>query len=183
MTYPVFATGDVLPASDMNAIGMWLIKTQTVTTGTEILLDDVFSASYDQYQIVYRFTAASASQNIQYQNRVSATNAATNYEAMHAGYRPTNATATVASSVVGTTFMFVGGSTTTVFASGSITAYSPQKATDTIFTGSAFGADGTSSYGINFGGRHTTATAYTGFRMYPSTGTFSGTVRVYGIRN
>jgi hypothetical protein len=183
MSFPVFASGDVLNASDMNAVGSWLLKTTTVASGSEILMDDVFSSSYDQYQVVFRLTGASTTQSIYYQNRVGGANAASNYETMSAGYRPTNATASVASSIVGTTFLFLAGSTTADFASGDFTVFSPQKATPTQMIGDLLGIDGTSSYSLTLGGRHTTATAYTGFRIYPSTGTFSGTCRVYGLRN
>jgi hypothetical protein len=183
MTYPVFALGDVLNAADMNGVGFWHIKTTTVSSAAEILMDDVYSADYDQYKVVFRLTGASATQSIYYQNRSGGTNAATNYETMSAGYRPTNATATVASSVVGTTFLFLTGSTVDDFASGDFTVFSPQKATITHMIGDLMGVDATSAYSLNLGGRHTTASAYTGFRIYPSTGTFSGTCRVYGYRN
>jgi len=33
MTFPVFASGDVLNASDMNGVGLWLVKTQAVGSG------------------------------------------------------------------------------------------------------------------------------------------------------
>ena len=182
-TPPDFTTGAVLTAAQMNAVGSWLIKTTTVASAAEILMDDVYSADYDQYQVVFRLTGASTTQSIYYQNRVGGSNAATNYETMSAGFRPNNTTASVASSVVGTTFLFLTGSTTTDFASGDFTVFSPQKATPTHMIGDLMGLDGTSAFSLTLGGRHTTATAYTGFRIYPSTGTFSGTCRVYGLRN
>jgi hypothetical protein len=183
MTFPSFSAGEILRATDMNAVGSWLLKTTTVASASEILMDDVYSADYDQYQVVFRLTGASTTQSIYYQNRVGGANAATNYETMSAGYRPTDATATVASSIVGTTFLFLAGSTAADFASGDFTVFSPQKATPTQMMGDVLGIDATSSYSLTLGGRHTTATAYTGFRIYPSTGTFSGTCRVYGLRN
>ena len=183
MTFPVFSTGDVLPASDMNAIGLWLVNQSTVSNQTEIVFNNVFTSSFDQYRVVFRLTGASATQSIYYRNRVGGVEAATNYETFSSGYRPTNAAATVASSVVGTTFLFLAGSTTADFASGSFDIFSPQKPTITQMAGNLIGVDGTSSYSLALGGRHTTATAYDGFRIYASTGTFSGTCRVYGYRN
>ena len=54
MTYPVFATGDPLPATDLNAIGLWLVKTQTVGSGvSSVTVTNAFSASYDNYKIIY----------------------------------------------------------------------------------------------------------------------------------
>lgn len=54
MSFPVFASGDVLNASDMNAVGLWLIKTQTVGTGvTSVNVTSAFSSTYDNYKITY----------------------------------------------------------------------------------------------------------------------------------
>lgn len=54
MSYPVFATGDVLNASDMNAVGLWLVKSQTVGSGvTSVSVTGAFSADYDNYLIQY----------------------------------------------------------------------------------------------------------------------------------
>ena len=53
MTYPVFATGDVLNASDMNAVGLWLVKTQTIGSGVgSVAVTGAFSADYDNYKII-----------------------------------------------------------------------------------------------------------------------------------
>lgn len=182
-TPPTFTTGAVLTAAQMNQLGLFLVKTTTVAAATEIIMDDVYSSDYDNYRVVFRATAGSTTQVLYYQNRVSGSNAATNYETAHIGYRPTNAASNVASSIVGTTFWFVVGNGTTTFANATFDVLAPNKAAPTGFLGSGFGVDGTSTYGNHLSGQHTTATAYTGFRLYASTGTFSGTCRVYGYRN
>lgn len=54
MTYPVFATGDALPATDLNAIGLWLVKSQTVGSGvSSVTVTGAFSSTYDNYKITY----------------------------------------------------------------------------------------------------------------------------------
>jgi len=53
MTYPTFNNVDVLPASDLNAIGLWLIKSQAITgTPSTINVTNVFSANYDNYKVI-----------------------------------------------------------------------------------------------------------------------------------
>lgn len=52
MTYPVFATGDPLPASDLNDIGLWKISTASATSGTTLAMANVFSSSYTNYRLV-----------------------------------------------------------------------------------------------------------------------------------
>ena len=45
MSFPVFASGDVLNASDMNGVGLWLVKTQTIGTGvSSVVVTGAFSA-------------------------------------------------------------------------------------------------------------------------------------------
>lgn len=54
MTYPSFNVGDILTAADMNSVGMWVVKTQTVGTGvTSVTVTDAFSATYDNYFITW----------------------------------------------------------------------------------------------------------------------------------
>lgn len=53
MTFPNFAAGEVLTSADMNAVGLWLVKTQTIGSGvTSVVCSDAFSANYDNYKIV-----------------------------------------------------------------------------------------------------------------------------------
>ena len=58
MTYPSFSVGEVLTAADMNAVGLWLVKTQTVGTGITTTVDvtGAFSADFDDYLIRYSGT-------------------------------------------------------------------------------------------------------------------------------
>ena len=54
MTYPVFSAGEVLRAEDMNAVGLWLVKTQTVGAGvSSVPVTGAFSAEYDNYLVQY----------------------------------------------------------------------------------------------------------------------------------
>jgi hypothetical protein len=54
MTFPVFSAGEVLRAQDMNAVGLWLVKTQTVGTGViSATVTGAFSADYDAYKIIW----------------------------------------------------------------------------------------------------------------------------------
>ena len=53
MTYPSFSAGEVFRAQDANAVGLWLVKSQTIGTGvSSVTVTDAFSADYDSYKIV-----------------------------------------------------------------------------------------------------------------------------------
>jgi hypothetical protein len=61
MTFPNFVAGEVLRAQDMNAVGLWLVKTQTIGAGvTSVPVTGCFSADYDNYKIMISGGAASA---------------------------------------------------------------------------------------------------------------------------
>ena len=65
MTYPVFASGDVLNASDMNAVGMWLVKTQTIGTAvSSVQVTNAFSTNYRNYLILLDGGVGSTSSDI-----------------------------------------------------------------------------------------------------------------------
>jgi hypothetical protein len=53
-TPPTFTVGQVLTAAQMNAVGMWLVKTQAVAAGgTAFTVTNAFSADYRNYRIVF----------------------------------------------------------------------------------------------------------------------------------
>jgi hypothetical protein len=52
MSFPSFATGEVLTAADMNAVGLWKITTATTTSGSAFDITGIFSSNYDAYKIV-----------------------------------------------------------------------------------------------------------------------------------
>ena len=51
-TPPVFSAGAVLTAAQMNAVGMWLVKTDTITSGATKEITDAFSSDFQNYRIV-----------------------------------------------------------------------------------------------------------------------------------
>ena len=72
MSYPVFASGDVLNASDMNGVGLWLVKTQTIGTGvSSVTVTGAFSADYDNYVITVTGGTASANGSVRLQMNTS----------------------------------------------------------------------------------------------------------------
>lgn len=57
MGYPVFATGDVLNASDMNAVGLWKVYDATFTGVSSVSLPNgTFTSDYRNYRVTYTLT-------------------------------------------------------------------------------------------------------------------------------
>ena len=181
MTYPTFNNGDVLPASDLNAIGLWLVKTQTVGTGVaSAIVTGAFSSTYDNYIVTYTGGVASVGGA---QLRL-----ALNVDTGNNYYSNTIHQTAGVSAVVGSAFGALTGFTVVGYVdtgdfSLTMNINNPNRALNTNFFGS-FNCLGGSSRTGTMGGWSIATGANTGFTLYPSSGTLTGgTIRVYGIRN
>jgi hypothetical protein len=175
MTFPVFSVGEVLRAQDMNAVGLWLVKTQTVGTGvSSVTVTGAFSADYDNYKVVYSGGVGSAVHNM----RLQLGSASTSYF----GFAPYGTFGGM--TVFGINdnnaarFSYVGGGDTSG-SSLSVELRQPFAATATYIsadlnTGTSFGY---------YAGRYFPTTSFTAFTFSPDSGTLTGgTVSVYGYR-
>jgi len=182
MTYPSFSAGDILTAADMNAVGLWLIKTQTVGTAvTSVTVTDAFSSTYDNYRIIYTGGASSTSCALALQFGIGGTMTTTNYFGTAAYVNLGAAAWQLASNNPGAQADNVGGGNTT-------SAYlmtdvlMPNLAEHTSIFGpyvlSDFGRMGLHSFA------QLSTTQFTSFKITPSAGTITGgTIRVYGYKN
>ena len=92
MGYPLFTTGDVLTASDMNAVGLWRVTNCTVTSvggtaatasngvitigtgNTSVTVNNAFSSDYLNYKVIINGNSASAQNDIQIRYSGTTTN-------------------------------------------------------------------------------------------------------------
>ena len=179
MPFPVFASGDVLNASDMNAVGLWLVKSQTIGSAvSSVSVTGAFSSDYENYFITVSGGVASGNCDLGIQ--IGA--ATTNYVFMLA-YGDFGAGAwTKTGSTTGSSIQYVGSGDTNKL-QASVTLYGPQLAKNTLFT-SQWGRWTTTGISGVYQGFLNNSTQYTDFSLVPSTGTITGgTIRVYGFRN
>lgn len=179
MTYPVFATGDVLNASDMNAVGLWLIKSQTVGTAVaSVTLTSVFSSSYDNYLIQYNGGVGSTAQSIALQfgpSSVSGYNTGY-YQILSYGAYATGALTTTNVNN-GTSWSYVGESSAN-WNSVNIVVQNPNLAKYSTLHG---GYAGTVGGWVT--GYHGSTGQFTEFTLTVAGTLTGGTIRVYGYRN
>ena len=174
-TPPTFVTGAVLTAAQMNTIGMFLVKSQTIGTGvSSVAVTGAFSADYDNYLITISGGAASTTSVLALQLGSKVTNYS--YQYLYGNWA--NA-ALALGSTTATSFSFAGSYDANGI-SMNCTVINPNlaKATRVI-------ADSTSSgtFSGNMTGYDGTTTQYTGFTLIPAAGTLTGgTIRVYGYR-
>ena len=178
MTYPVFASGDVLNASDMNGVGLWLVKSQTIGTGvSSVTVTGAFSADYDNYKIVISggVTGTAGSVTFQLNNSTGATYGFFGSFGAY-GTATLNAYATVG--LTSWTDIGIGG---TAGWMATIELMSPFATKPTL--GTTWSTSTATAY--NFAIRDTAAVSNTGFTLTGLGGNTltGGTIRVYGIRN
>lgn len=176
-TPPDFTTGQVLTAAQMNAVGLWLVKTQTIGSAvSSVTVTDAFSADYDNYLITLAGGTYSGARSAFYLQLGSST---TGYKSqiIYAAY-----TTTVAAFGPGptTNFVWVGNALSNTL-SMCCTLTGPYLTKHTKFSAS-WQADIDSG---NATGIHTVAASYTSFVLSMEFGgtITGGTIRVYGYRN
>ena len=178
MTFPVFASGDTLNASDMNAVSGWLVKTQTVGTGVaSVVVSNCFSADYDNYLITVNNVDCSATDILTYLTFTTSTGNVYFYSYLAYSMAGANGSGFLNG---GTAGLACGLTAPNNNMSQAITLYSPYLAQYTVMN--------TQSMGENFfllgGGVHRQAASQTGFTLTAGAGTMTGgTIRVYGYRN
>ena len=60
-TPPVFSAGAVLTAAQMNAVGLWLVKTDTITNAASKTVTSAFSTDFTAYRILITFLTGGTS--------------------------------------------------------------------------------------------------------------------------
>ena len=175
MTYPSFAPGEVLRAQDMNAVGLWLVKSQTIGTGvTTQQVTSCFSADYDDY--VVTVSGGTCSTNTILSFRCGTQASGYRYSYLYTSY---TSSPLAVGTVSGTDVQYVGFANTTGL-NAVISVSSPFLSQPTLVTG-----DG-GSIG-NFAGRTTGFEpgngSFTGMTLVLGAGTMTGgTIRVYGYK-
>ena len=185
MAYPSFNSGDVLNASDMNAVGLWKVTSGTITglssTGTNIA--SVFNnTNYRNYRVMFQVTAASTSNRMTMQMMLGTTPASTG--AYYAGGLASDYAANAVlyfqrSNADTALFLTNTNASTSRFISFDICA--PNQATTTMFTSGSY-IDTTGIYHYSWGGAHAVATAYDGIKVFTNTGTMDVTYAIYGYK-
>jgi hypothetical protein len=175
MTFPSFSSGEILRATDMNAVGLWLVKTVTVgATATTIPVTGAFSSDYDSYKVVYDGGVASTFVTISM--TLGGNNG--NYN-MSLPYVTYGAGVAAGTSVLNATAFALMGAGNTNYLGLDVDVLSPNLARFTRVQG-AYIADNESG---SYSGIHKVATAYTDFALSIVGGTATGgTVRVYGYK-
>ena len=183
MSYPDFVSGDVLNASDMNAVGMWLVKSSTFTTASTCPMESVFSSNYQNYRVLISLAgSASSSHNLVFYTGTNTEYTSATYN-RYGFYLSTGGVFT--NFFAGTlTSAFVNNHSATVAnkSTNEITIFSPNT-TASRTNLQSIAQDASSALALWVNHIVDTTTAFTGFVIKPVSGTLTGTIQVYGMKS
>ena len=183
MSFPSFATGEVLTAADMNAVGLWLVKTQTFSSATNCDVTACFSADYENYVAVISLTASLTGQYTNVQLLNGTTPKTVNYNRTNFVATSGAVLAVDSNNIAASAWRLCGQSATRQFTTA--TFYRPfSTATTGYYNHSVY--TGPSNFQLyTAGGEQTENYSATGFRILAdgNAATYSGTVRVYGYKD
>jgi hypothetical protein len=198
MADQTFTSGQILTAAQMTTLqsntGL-VAMTPTSVSGTGVSLSGntvsisaastasiigCFTSAFTNYAVVYNFT--SVSNYVRFQLRTASADVATGYGATFAAITD-NSTAwgwLNANAVSWNDTKWLVTNNQPSF--GSLTLFNPQKATNTYLDNNGTSFTSTNSFKYLGGGRNTGTDVCTGLTLFPDSGTFTGTVNVYGYR-
>ena len=180
-TPPDFVAGSVLTAAQMNSVGLWLVKSQTVGSAvSSVIVTDAFSADYNNYVITFEdVTTSGGNVFLTMQMRTGTTTSTASYYAS-VPYLTYGAAAGNFNVNNGASFTAAQRSLSAVKTSFSINIYAPFLASRTLYN--SFSAAGDLAYSGS--GFHDVATSYDQVVFTPASGTLTGgAIKVYGLRD
>jgi hypothetical protein len=183
MSFPSFATGEVLTAADMNAVGMWRVGGGALS-GSATNFVGCFTSEYTDYRIVLDSLSVSATADIYWQ-MLDGSTPVTSANYSWGVYGITENNTALNSAFAGSTSGFTGFTSnlgSVVVGGASMDVYGPQLAQRTLCTVSAIGYFSAFFSRQGFS-HHNLTNAYTGIRfLTASAATMTGNVSIYGYR-
>jgi hypothetical protein len=176
MTFPSFSVGETLRAADMNAVGLWLVKSQTVGAGVgSVTITNCFNADFRNYRVTFEGGTQSGN-NLATQLQFAG--GAGHYASMR--YDPFNGVGAGVLPTFNQTFCYFGLTGTQNQATFVMDVFAPFTTEWTKYTGS-FTGDNFAGTGSGVNASNTSLTGFT--LVWPGATNTGGIVKVYGYRN
>lgn len=155
----------------------------TITNGTIMSVNGVFSGSYDNYRITWTSSTRSATNSLAFRLRAAGTDLTTSTYDYVRGV-DAGTTRTVTSSSAATTVPIDNGIAVGMTSNGVIDLFGPALTTPTTANVQSASIASSAASSVQTGFTNESAASYDGFSIsMTSPNTFSGIVRVYGYNN
>jgi hypothetical protein len=160
------------------ALDVSLISSNSFTTSSSVNIDGVFSTNFQNYNVSVELRS-STSNTIRFQWRAGGANETGSvyyYGGMGVGTYTSQAFFSTNASI--RDYHALADSDSTAGLASELNLFNPNTIIRPTILGHSSGA-----FMVSNGSTTNTTTQYTGFRIFPTTGNITGTVRVYGLRN
>lgn len=181
-TPPVFSTGAVLTAAQMNSVSSWKLVDTNFTTSTLVQIENVFTEDFDHYEIIITLFGSAASAVSLKFHTATATPTTTNDFFRYGFYlTPAGAFTNFYQANVADSFVTNFGTTAGVISSSTMTIIAPYSNSQrTHIYNRAYDAQG--GLFIDTITQWILNTRFTGFRLTPAGGNITGNIQVRGWR-
>ena len=188
MPVPDFSPGEVLTASAMDSIGLWLVSSTNFTNQATVQINSTFPTSYSRFRILITTrSTVQAARWLGLRLSVGGTPAISNYFAKSVWWYTSNSNLGADNGVQRTDLIPLGplgGSSSPSFGFHvvDITNVNIANQTQIALSGSGAWETVAPTY-FTGGGVNTNNTIYDGITLIPSSDNITGNVKVYGYRN
>jgi hypothetical protein len=185
MAIKTFTTGEVLTAADTNTYlansGLVFVAKTTFTTSSLPFINGCFSSEYQNYKITMNLST-SASTTVRWRLRYGTSTVESGAVYDRFGF---NVSAGVISND-----SFTGGNSCPLVGTGLgasnvapvvLDIFAPNETVNTVSLPRSWNTSSGANQFLSL--RMNTTTAYTGFEIFPDTGTITGSIKVYGYRD
>jgi hypothetical protein len=168
-------------AAPAGGSGLTLLTTQAFTTSSAVTIDSLFSSTYDHYTFVFYLSAVSAGTNVDISAylRASSTDTTTGNV-----YQILSQENTTLSGTTGTGSLIIGRGATNGQTFNQFDGFikSPNRAAPTsITTNGHVIRQNDTDYQLRSTSYQSSTTQFTGIKFFPTSGTISGSVSIYGL--
>jgi hypothetical protein len=179
MSFPSFASGEVLTAADMNAVGLWRVTTVSPTPATTIAVNNCFTSDYTNYCVIVTPIGLSGASDITLRLRAGGTPNGANYYLGNI-FADGAALSSAAENNTGNwRALNIGSTATNALNQFKFDLYGPAVAVNTRYSYIGAGWSGTNVRYRSGMGFHDNGNIFDGFDLTAST-TITATISVYG---
>jgi hypothetical protein len=182
-TPPVFTSGAILTAAQMNSIGLWRISsgTQALTT-TPTTFTSLFTGSdYANYRLMIKTTASSGGNKLLFRFLASTTPSTASYYCGGVGGDYASAASVYFERSNNASALSLGPAVGSTARIATLDIIGPNVANKTLYSG--YYSDASNNISFTIGGVHDVVAAYDGFDIGTNTGTQTIEWELYGYNN
>jgi hypothetical protein len=182
-TPPVFTSGSILTAAQMNSIGLWRISSGTqALTSTPTAFTSLFAGSdYANYRLMIKTTASSGGNRLLFRFLATATPSTASYYCGGVGGDFSSAASVYFDRSNNASALSLGPAVSSASRIATLDIIGPNVAKQTLYSG--YYSDTSNLVSFTIGGGHDVSTAYDGFDIGTNTGTQTIEWELYGYNN